>query len=150
MKPPLSPDPNANPRLAAALQKAKEGGVPKSGIEMVLARVRLLCSIPLIFSSFVIQYTRYIPMWTTIKGRDEMLIDWGRKNIADHQARAAADGSGVAMMYEAVAAGGKAALIMYVNLAWLAPSRSLFPQYSLPPMAVWSEGCLNSESGTDV
>ena len=75
MKPPLSPDPNANPRLAAALQKAKEGGVPKSGIEMVLARVRLLCSIPLIFSSFVIQYTRYIPMWTTIKGRDEMLID---------------------------------------------------------------------------
>jgi transcriptional/translational regulatory protein YebC/TACO1 len=42
MKPPLSPDPNANPRLAAALQKAKEGGVPKSGVENVLARVRRL------------------------------------------------------------------------------------------------------------
>lgn len=41
MKPPLSPDPNANPRLALALQKAKEGGVPKSGIENVLARVSL-------------------------------------------------------------------------------------------------------------
>ena len=39
MKPPLSPDPNANPRLAAALQKAKEGGVPKSGVENALARV---------------------------------------------------------------------------------------------------------------
>lgn len=42
MKPPLSPDPNANPRLAAALQKAKEGGVPKSGVENALARVSIL------------------------------------------------------------------------------------------------------------
>jgi transcriptional/translational regulatory protein YebC/TACO1 len=41
MKPPLSPDPNANPRLAAALQKAKEGGVPKSGVENALARVSI-------------------------------------------------------------------------------------------------------------
>ena len=45
MKPPLSPDPNANPRLAAALQKAKEGGVPKSGVENALARVSFLPSI---------------------------------------------------------------------------------------------------------
>jgi transcriptional/translational regulatory protein YebC/TACO1 len=45
MKPPLSPDPNANPRLAAALQKAKEGGVPKSGVENALARVSTPCSL---------------------------------------------------------------------------------------------------------
>lgn len=44
MKPPLSPDPNANPRLALALIKARDGGVPKSGIENVVARVCLLVS----------------------------------------------------------------------------------------------------------
>jgi len=120
MKPPLSPDPNANPRLAAALQKAKEGGVPKSGIEMVLARVRLLCSIPLILFSSIAQFIQSMTIsGAAITRREEMAIDQSRKNTADHQARAAADGSGVAMMYEAVAAGGKAALIMYVRLAFL-------------------------------
>jgi hypothetical protein len=42
MKPPNSPDPNSNTRLATALIKARDGGVPKSGIENVLARVSLL------------------------------------------------------------------------------------------------------------
>jgi transcriptional/translational regulatory protein YebC/TACO1 len=41
MKPPNSPDPASNARLATALLKARDGGVPKSGIENVLARVSI-------------------------------------------------------------------------------------------------------------
>lgn len=39
MRPPNSPDPVSNTRLAAALAKARDGGVPKSAIENCLARV---------------------------------------------------------------------------------------------------------------
>lgn len=42
MRPPNSSDPSSNTRLATALSKARDGGVPKSAIENILARVSSL------------------------------------------------------------------------------------------------------------
>ncbi|WWD19186.1 hypothetical protein CI109_103644 [Kwoniella shandongensis] len=65
MRPPASSDPALNSRLATALQRAKEGGLTKAGIENAMAR-----------------------------------------------ARAAADGSGHTVVYDAVAPGGKVAMLV--------------------------------------
>lgn len=42
MRPPNSPDPLLNPRLAAALTKAKEAGLPKALVESAFARAKKL------------------------------------------------------------------------------------------------------------
>lgn len=39
-------DPDKNPRLAAALARAKDAGVPKSNIENAFARVSLRAAVP--------------------------------------------------------------------------------------------------------
>lgn len=84
MRPPASADPALNSRLATALQKAKDQGLTKQGIENAMARVS--------------------PFWKKKKAVIHELISL--------QARTVAEGSGQSVIYEAVASGGKVAFMM--------------------------------------
>lgn len=83
MRPPASADPALNSRLATALQKAKDQGLTKQGIENAMARVS--------------------PFW-----KKKAVIH----ELISLQARTVAEGSGQSVIYEAVASGGKVAFMM--------------------------------------